>query len=194
MDVAAEKPDPLARREITDELKRLLACIGGLDEERRRMVLLAYYNGLEPRAARGAIRQAGEHDQDLAAAQPDRDPGVPRVMTMDEDKDVLAAEYVLGTLDARRSRAGGRADRDRCRISRPVRDWERRLGELNEMVDPVEPPAPLWDRIKAGSSGRRAEANLRLPEVPTPVASSRVGPVPSARSSRCRSACGGGAG
>jgi RNA polymerase sigma-70 factor, ECF subfamily len=45
MDVAGENPDPLARREITDELRRLLACLGGLDEERRRIVLLAYYNG-----------------------------------------------------------------------------------------------------------------------------------------------------
>src|SRR5262249_7775394 len=45
LDVAAETPDPLARRELTDDLRRLLACLGGLDEERRRMVLLAYYNG-----------------------------------------------------------------------------------------------------------------------------------------------------
>jgi RNA polymerase sigma-70 factor (ECF subfamily) len=44
-DVAGDNPDPLARREITDELRRLLACLGGLDEERRRIVLLAYYNG-----------------------------------------------------------------------------------------------------------------------------------------------------
>jgi RNA polymerase sigma-70 factor (ECF subfamily) len=35
----------LAQREISEEVKRLLACIGGLEEERRRLVLLAYYNG-----------------------------------------------------------------------------------------------------------------------------------------------------
>ncbi len=45
MDAAADTPDPLARREVTDELKRLLNCLGGLDDERRQMVLLAYYNG-----------------------------------------------------------------------------------------------------------------------------------------------------
>jgi RNA polymerase sigma-70 factor (ECF subfamily) len=45
LEVAGDNPDPLARREITDELRRLLACLGGLDEERRRIVLLAYYNG-----------------------------------------------------------------------------------------------------------------------------------------------------
>jgi RNA polymerase sigma-70 factor (ECF subfamily) len=45
MAVAGESSDPLARREMTEELKRLLACMGRLDEERRRMVLLAYYTG-----------------------------------------------------------------------------------------------------------------------------------------------------
>ena len=45
MDVAADTPEPLAAREMTEELKRLLACIGQLDAERRKLVLLAYYNG-----------------------------------------------------------------------------------------------------------------------------------------------------
>ena len=45
MEVATESPHPLARREMNEELKRLLACMGGLDEERRRLVLLAYYGG-----------------------------------------------------------------------------------------------------------------------------------------------------
>lgn len=44
-EVAAESQDPLARREMTEELKRLLACMGRLDEDRRRLVLLAYYSG-----------------------------------------------------------------------------------------------------------------------------------------------------
>jgi RNA polymerase sigma-70 factor, ECF subfamily len=42
---AAESPDPLAKREITEELRRLLTCMGRLDEERRRLVLFAYYGG-----------------------------------------------------------------------------------------------------------------------------------------------------
>lgn len=45
MDLAADTPEPLAAREMTEELKRLLACIGRLDAERRKLVLLAYYNG-----------------------------------------------------------------------------------------------------------------------------------------------------
>src|ERR1700730_7544009 len=45
MQIAADTPDPLAKREMSDELKRLLACMGRLEEERRRLVLLAYYSG-----------------------------------------------------------------------------------------------------------------------------------------------------
>jgi RNA polymerase sigma-70 factor, ECF subfamily len=39
----AERPGPLPRREMTEDLKRLLTCIGRLEPDRQRMVLLAYY-------------------------------------------------------------------------------------------------------------------------------------------------------
>jgi RNA polymerase sigma-70 factor (ECF subfamily) len=45
MEAASDEPSPLARHEMTDELRRLLACLGDLEEERRRLVLLAYYSG-----------------------------------------------------------------------------------------------------------------------------------------------------
>ena len=44
LEVAAEGHDPLAR-EMTEELKRLLECVGRLEPERQKLVLLAYYNG-----------------------------------------------------------------------------------------------------------------------------------------------------
>jgi len=43
--VASEAPAPLARREMTEELKRLLSCLGKLDPEKQRILLLAYYSG-----------------------------------------------------------------------------------------------------------------------------------------------------
>jgi RNA polymerase sigma-70 factor (ECF subfamily) len=45
MEAAGEEPNPLARQEMTDELRRLLGCLGQLEEDRRRLVLLAYYGG-----------------------------------------------------------------------------------------------------------------------------------------------------
>ncbi|MGC1776883.1 MAG: sigma-70 family RNA polymerase sigma factor [Xanthobacteraceae bacterium] len=45
LEVASETPAPLARREMTEELKQLLFCLGKLDPEKQRIVLLAYYSG-----------------------------------------------------------------------------------------------------------------------------------------------------
>ena len=45
LEVVAETPTPLARREMTEELNRLLSCLGKLDPEKQRIVLLAYYSG-----------------------------------------------------------------------------------------------------------------------------------------------------
>jgi anti-sigma-K factor RskA len=71
-------------------------------------------------------------------------------VTIDQDKDVLAAEYVLGTLGSdERAEAQALIAIDPV-FADVVRGWERRLGELSAMVDPVEPPADMWDRIKAG--------------------------------------------
>jgi RNA polymerase sigma-70 factor (ECF subfamily) len=39
----AESPGVLPRREMPEELKRLLTCIGRLEPDRQRMLLLAYY-------------------------------------------------------------------------------------------------------------------------------------------------------
>jgi RNA polymerase sigma-70 factor (ECF subfamily) len=45
MEAASDSPNPLERRELSEELQRLLTCIGQLPPERQRLVLLAYYNG-----------------------------------------------------------------------------------------------------------------------------------------------------
>ena len=45
MEAAGDEPNPLARREMTEELKRLLECVGRLEPDRQKLVLLAYYNG-----------------------------------------------------------------------------------------------------------------------------------------------------
>ena len=68
---------------------------------------------------------------------------------IDEDTDLLAAEFVLGTLDAEeRANAQSLLRMDHGFIAM-VRIWERRFGELHLMVEPVEPEAKIWQRIKA---------------------------------------------
>jgi anti-sigma-K factor RskA len=70
-------------------------------------------------------------------------------MTPDDDRDGLAAEYVLGTLDAfEREQVEALMAADQA-FQVLVRDWERRLGELHALVPSVEPPSETWDKIKA---------------------------------------------
>jgi anti-sigma-K factor RskA len=89
---------------------------------------------------------------------------------MDDDRDGLASEYVLGTLDA-----DERAQAEALILVDPtfadtVRRWERRLGELNVLVSAVEPPPAVWDRIKAQLPDVPPSESVRLPEVVPPKA------------------------
>jgi len=96
-------------------------------------------------------------------------------MTLDEEeRDGLAAEYALGTLDAEERAQADALILVDAPFAAAVARWERRLGELNVLVAPVEPPAPLWERIRAGLAGTEQAAVLHLPEVPAP-------PIPAAR-------------
>jgi RNA polymerase sigma-70 factor, ECF subfamily len=52
-DPPAETGHPLDGRERSEELRRLLDCLSGLDAEKRQMVMLAYYKG----ATREALAQ-----------------------------------------------------------------------------------------------------------------------------------------
>ena len=74
----------------------------------------------------------------------------------EDDRDALAAEYVLGTLSTdERDQAEALLAIDPG-FAEIVRVWERRLGELNVMVEAVEPPSDVWDRIRGeiGPTGR----------------------------------------
>jgi anti-sigma-K factor RskA len=101
---------------------------------------------------------------------------VPRVMTtMDDDRDGLASEYVLGTLDAdERAQAEALMLVD-ATFADTVRRWERRLGELNVLVSAVEPPPSAWERIKAQLPHVAPSETVHLPEVAQPKPASAAG-------------------
>lgn len=50
LEPAADEVDPLAARERSEALAALVKCLEALDEEKRAVVLLAYYHGLSRRA------------------------------------------------------------------------------------------------------------------------------------------------
>jgi anti-sigma-K factor RskA len=99
-------------------------------------------------------------------------------MIENPDKEVLAAEYVLGTLDA-----AERAQAQRLIASDPafaamVGDWERRLGELNVLVAPVEPPPAILERIKTRKASGDPVVEVLAPEPPAAEAVPPVEPPP----------------
>jgi anti-sigma-K factor RskA len=87
-------------------------------------------------------------------------------MSAEDDQEMLAAEYALGTLDAtERDEAQALMSSDPAFAAR-VQSWEKRLGELHQMVEPVEPPAELWPKILSRVTGI-PQSEIRLPEIPT---------------------------
>ena len=70
-------------------------------------------------------------------------------MTNAEDIDVLAAEFVLGTLDAAdRVAVGARRQRE-PQLDAAIVEWERRLSPLMETVAPLRPRSDIFPAIEA---------------------------------------------
>ncbi|HZZ05314.1 anti-sigma factor [Paraburkholderia sp.] len=77
--------------------------------------------------------------------------------------DMLAAEYVLGTLrGGARRRFERYADHDTV-IRQAVEEWQRRISPLAELAEPRMPPAAVWDAIerRLGLTAAREAARPR---------------------------------
>jgi len=70
-----------------------------------------------------------------------------------ERADVLAAQYVLGTLRGRARDRFARLLRTERRLADAVNAWEERLLPLSESIPPVEPPARVWAHIRSRIQG-----------------------------------------
>jgi anti-sigma-K factor RskA len=90
-------------------------------------------------------------------------------MIENPDKEVLAAEYVLGTLGlAERVQVQQMIASDTA-FAALVHDWERRLGELNVLVTPVEPPPAILEWIKARQASGDPIKDVFAEEPPPPA-------------------------
>ena len=88
--------------------------------------------------------------------------------------DLLAAEYVLGTLrGGARRRFEQYADRDAA-IRAAVSAWQRRISPMAELAEPRMPPAGVWEAIerRLGLAATREAARPRT-VVETPARPSR---------------------
>ena len=70
-------------------------------------------------------------------------------------RDMLAAEYVLGTLARRPRRRFQRLLQYDVGLRRTVSKWEAWLAPLADIVPAVEPPARVWRAIEARIARRR---------------------------------------
>ena len=154
-EVEAPAADPLALPGRSPALTRLLACLGTLPEERRRMLLLAYYDGWGEEAisvvfdASAAVvrtmiaRCTDQIDEGIAGPKPGPKPGL-----ADADRH-LPAEYALGTLPAPERAVLASRFESHPELAAMVRRWERRLAPLHELAAPVAPPPGLGRLIAA---------------------------------------------
>ena len=85
-------------------------------------------------------------------------------MNEPDDIDGLAAEYVLGTLDAsERASVAARRQRE-SGLDRAIADWERRLSPLNNAIRDVAAPvgtfAKIENRLRARSASTLSNATV----------------------------------
>jgi anti-sigma-K factor RskA len=65
-----------------------------------------------------------------------------------ELRERLAAEYALGTLRGRARARLKRWMRDDPELMKEVQAWETRLAPMAQAIEPVAPPARLWNQIE----------------------------------------------
>ena len=76
------------------------------------------------------------------------------------DRDLQAAEYVLGTLPRAERLAFARALATEADLQAAVARWQARLAPLADTVPEVAPPAGLWLRIRAALSPAGADPRV----------------------------------
>lgn len=70
-----------------------------------------------------------------------------------QEREALAGEYALGTLDARTARELEEAMATDPALRRAVAAWEERLAPLTTLAPGEAPPPNLWGRIEAALDG-----------------------------------------
>jgi anti-sigma-K factor RskA len=79
----------------------------------------------------------------------------------DGELDGLAAEYVLGSLDAAERQAVDARRAFEPELDAGILEWERRLAPLSDRLPGVEPPAGLFGKILSQIDGRPGAAIVR---------------------------------
>jgi anti-sigma-K factor RskA len=92
-----------------------------------------------------------------------------------DDLQVLAGEYVLGTLPAAERLAVSQRLATEPALQQAVNHWEERLLPLTQLAEPIPLPAHLASRIEASLQGMRQQARAQAAPVATMPPRSRSG-------------------
>jgi anti-sigma-K factor RskA len=84
-------------------------------------------------------------------------------MSGEQDRDLLAAEYVLGALEGEERREAERLLAADAAFARSVSAWQQRLTPLAAHAAPAAPPADLWRRIEQDIDPSSATAASVVP-------------------------------
>jgi len=86
-------------------------------------------------------------------------------MTDRDDIDMLAAEYVLGTLEPAQRQSVETRRSHEPELDRAISDWEARLSPLNAHYDAVAPSRDLFAGIRARIEGGAQGATQQVPSI-----------------------------
>ncbi len=93
-------------------------------------------------------------------------------MSDSSDRNLLAAEYVLGVLQAEELATAERLRTSDADFAAAIRYWEERLAPLGALADPAATPPGLWDRIDTATAAAPSAALWdRIDRTTTPVPS-----------------------
>ena len=65
----------------------------------------------------------------------------------EEERDLLAGEHVLGTLDLTEAQAVTEQANENVALAAAIAAWQARLAPLARLAAPVPPPPAIWNRI-----------------------------------------------
>jgi anti-sigma-K factor RskA len=106
-----------------------------------------------------------------------RDEPQPDDLSLALSENMLAAEYVVGTLGADERKGAQDRIASEPAFAALVRRWERRLGELHVLTADMEPPPALWDAVKEKLAASAPSETVRLPD-PAPPQPASTPPPP----------------
>jgi len=86
-------------------------------------------------------------------------------MTDRDDIDMLAAEYVLGTLEPAQRQSVETRRSHEPELDRAISDWEARLSPLNAHYDAIAPTRDLFAGIRARIEGGAQGAMQQVPSI-----------------------------